>query len=73
MTMEWTPDRITIRLKNPISEEGTDSMWIVNETAADLIPDVPHRMTVQLDTWEQQMGAPVQMEVDFVEVYKYCN
>ena len=43
------------------------------ETDEDLIPDNPHRMTVQLDAWEHQMGAPVRMEVDYVEVYKYCR
>lgn len=72
MTMEWTPDHITITREGP-GDAGDVDVWKVQETSADLIPDNPHRMTVQLDAWENQMGAPVQMEVDFVEVYKYCR
>ncbi len=66
MTMEWTPSRITI------TRDGGES-WTVNETGADLIPDVPHRFHIQLDAWAHSMSGRVTMEVDFAEVYKYCG
>lgn len=69
MTMEWTPNRITI------IREGTGSSdtWTVNETGADLIPDVNHHLAIQLDGWKHSIGGDVRMEVDFVEIYKYCG
>lgn len=72
MTMEWTPNRITITREGPGGSSYRD-VWTVNETGADLIPDVPHHMAIQLDAWKHSIGGPVRMEVDFVEVYKYCG
>ena len=71
MSMEWTPDRITITRQGPGST-SSDS-WTVNETSADLIPDVPHHLAIQLDGWKDTIGGTVRMEVDYVEVYKYCG
>ncbi len=72
MTMEWTPNRITIKREGPGGSAYTD-VWTVNETGADLIPDVSHHMTIQLDAWAHSIGDPVRMEVDYVEIYKYCG
>ncbi|MGH1488776.1 MAG: glycoside hydrolase family 16 protein [Acidimicrobiales bacterium] len=72
MTMEWTPSRITIKREGPGGSSYSD-VWVVNETSADLIPDVSHHMTIQLDAKAHSMGDPVRMEVDFVEIYKYCG
>ncbi|MEM7326346.1 MAG: glycoside hydrolase family 16 protein [Actinomycetota bacterium] len=72
MTMEWTPDRITIIREGPGNNSNYDA-WTVNETGADLIPDVNHRLAIQLDGWKHSIGGPVRMEVDFVEVYRYCG
>ncbi len=72
MTMEWTPDRITIIREGPGSNGNYDA-WTVNETGADLIPDVNHHLTLQLDGWKHSIGGDVRMEVDFVEVHKYCG
>ncbi len=66
MTMEWTPDRITI------TRDGGET-WTVDETGADLIPDVPHRFHIQLDAWQHSISGYVTMEVDFAEVYRYCG
>lgn len=71
MSMEWTPSRITITRQGPGSS-SSDS-WTVNETGADLIPDVPHHLAIQLDGWKHSMSSTVRMEVDYVEVYKYCG
>jgi hypothetical protein len=72
MTMEWTPDRITITREGPGRDGNWDS-WTVNETGADLIPDNPHKLAIQLDAWQHSMPGTVRMEVDWVEVYKYCG
>jgi hypothetical protein len=66
MTMEWTPDRITV------TRDGGET-WTVNETGADLIPDVPHRFHMQLDAFQPSISSQVTMQVDFAEVYRYCG
>ncbi|MEL6981226.1 MAG: glycoside hydrolase family 16 protein [Actinomycetota bacterium] len=66
MTMEWTPSRITV------TRDGGES-WTVNETGADLIPDVPHRFHMQLDAFQSSISSQVTMQVDFAEVYRYCG
>lgn len=65
MTMEWTPTRITV-------SRGGET-WTVNETSADLIPDAPHRLHIQLDAFKSSISGPVVMEVDYVEVHRYCG
>lgn len=72
MTMEWTPDRITIIREGPGGATYRD-VWTVNETSADLIPDVAHHLSIQLDAWKHSIAGPVRMEVDYVEIYKYCG
>lgn len=71
MTMEWTPSRITIIREGQGS--SSYSRHDIPETSADLIPDVPHRLHIQLDAWNHSVSAPVRMEVDWVEVYRYCS
>ena len=66
ITMEWTPSRLSI------SRDGGET-WTVNETSADLIPDVPHRFHIQLDAFKQSISGRVTMEVDYAEVYRYCG
>lgn len=72
MTMEWRPDGITIIREGP-GYAGDYERWFQPETDEDWIPDVPHHITIQLDAWKNYISAPVRMEVDFVEVYKYCG
>lgn len=66
MTMEWTPDRISV------TRDGGET-WTVNETGADLIPDVPHRFHIQLDAFQSSISSRVTMQIDFAEVYRYCG
>ena len=66
ITMEWTPSRISI------TRDGGET-WTVNETSADLVPDVPHRFHIQLDAFKQSISGRVTMEVDYAEVYRYCG
>ncbi len=61
MAMEWTADRISM---------FRDGAFIGEITADEVIPDVPHHMTVQLDAWADEMGDPVRMYVDWVRVYQ---
>jgi hypothetical protein len=72
MSMEWTPDRITITREGPGGGSWSDS-WTVDETSADLIPDVAHQFHIQLDATKSAISAPVTMEVDYAGVYKYCG
>lgn len=72
MTMEWTPEGITIIREGPGGANAVDR-WTLAETSEDLIPDVPHHVTIQLDAWKQSMSSVVRMEVDYIEVYKYCG
>jgi hypothetical protein len=67
--MEWTPDRITISRNG----SGSSDSWTVNETSADLIPDVAHRLHLQLDARESSMSGSVRMQIDFAEVWDYCG
>ncbi len=64
MTMEWTPDRITIR------RDGELAGVVANRAA---IPRVPHELTIQLDAWAPTMGDPVQLQVDWVRVYRWVE
>lgn len=72
MTMEWTPDRITIVREGPGGVEPIER-FVLAETDADLIPDVDHRLAIQLDAWKHEIAAPVTMVVDWVEVHRYCG
>ncbi len=72
MTMEWTPNKMTITREGPGGSQYTES-HVIDENSDDLIPDNPHYLTIQLDAWKHSMSSPVRMEVDWVEVYKYCG
>lgn len=72
MTMEWTPDRITITRDGPGGAQPVERS-VLNETAEDLIPDVDHHLAIQLDAWKHSVAGPVMLEVDWVEVSKYCG
>ncbi len=71
MTMEWLPGRITITRQG--ESPGDRETVEVIETEADLIPDNPHHVAIQLDAWKQQMSTTVKMEVDYIEVHRYCG
>ena len=71
MTMEWTPDRITVT-REGAGDKSFDS-WTVNETSANLIPDNRHHLAIQLDAWKHSVSGQVKMQVDYAEVYKYCG
>lgn len=66
VTMEWTPSRVSVSVQGL----GTQT---VTETGADLVPDNPHIFTVQFDAFKQQIGQNLAMQVDWVEIYKYCG
>lgn len=60
MAMEWSADRLAI-YRNGSHVGGFDD--------PEVIPDVPHHLTIQLDAWADEMGEPVEMEVDWVRVH----
>lgn len=72
MTMEWKPDQMTITREGPGGSQFTET-FVIDENSDDLIPDNPHKLTIQLDAWKHSLSDPVRMEVDWVEVYKYCG
>ncbi len=72
MTMEWTPDKISVTRSGPGGSVTTETQTL-NETSADLIPDNPHRLSFQLDAYKNTVSQAVTMEVDWVEVHKYCG
>ncbi len=72
MTMEWTPDRISITREGPSNNQFSETSVLL-ETAEDLIPDVSHNLAIQLDAWRHSVAGPVRLEVDWVEVAKYCG
>jgi hypothetical protein len=72
MTMEWRPNGITIVREGP-GYAGPIETWHQPETPDNWIPDVPHHITVQLDAWKDSMSTEVRMEVDFVEIHRYCG
>ncbi len=72
MTMEWTPNKLTITREGPGGAQFTET-HVVNENSDDLIPDNPHFLAIQLDARAPSMSTPVRMEVDWAEVYKYCG
>ena len=62
MAMEWTEDRIALY---------RDGRQVGEINDPDVIPDVAHHLTIQLDAWADRMGDPVQMEVDWVRVHRF--
>ncbi len=72
MTMEWTPDRISITREGPGGNQPSET-FVLNETADDLIPDTSHGLAIQLDAWKHSVAGPVRLEVDWVEVHRYCG
>ncbi|MFV0407946.1 MAG: hypothetical protein ACK5LN_14185 [Propioniciclava sp.] len=69
MTMEWTPAGIRIVREGP---DGAQEETFVSERSDDdVIPDVAHRLTVQLDAWKNSSPGTVRMEVDYIEIYDY--
>ena len=60
MAMEWTADRLAILRNGEVVGEFDDP---------EVIPDVPHHLTIQLDAWAEEMGEPVELEVDWVRVH----
>ncbi len=64
MVMEWTPNWIRIYRDGQL-------IRLLEETGEDLIPDVPHRLAIQLDAWRHQISSPVWMQVDYVKVWSF--
>lgn len=72
MTMEWTPNRISITRQGPGGNQDSET-FVLQETAEDLIPDVAHHPAIQLDAWKHSVAGPIRLEVDWVEVHRYCG
>jgi Glycosyl hydrolases family 16 len=64
MVMEWMPDKLVIW------RDGQVVTTIV-ETSADLIPDNPQHLSIQLDAWKQTIPSPVWLQVDYVKIWSY--
>jgi len=65
MAMEWRPGQMNIYRDGSLVKQ-------INETSADLIPDVAHFATIQLDAWKHSLPNPVSMQVDYIKVYSAC-
>ena len=61
MGMEWTADHIAFY---------RDGAPVGTVTDVHAIPQVSHHVSIQLDAYQQAMGAPVHMYVDWVRVYQ---
>ena len=59
--MEWTPSTIKIYRDGALA-------WTVSDAAA--IPDVAHHLSIQLDAFKASMSGKVQLQVDWVKIYK---
>lgn len=64
MAMEWAPDKLVLY------RDGV-AVKTINETGADLIPDNPHFMAIQLDAWKSSVPSPVWMQLDYVKIWSY--
>lgn len=62
--MEWTSKSIKIYRDNAL-------VWTITDEKA--IPDVPHCLCVQLDSWKSTMTGVVRMYVDWVKVYSIAE
>jgi beta-glucanase (GH16 family) len=65
MAMEWGPSQMKIYRDGALVKT-------ITESPADLIPDVPHFATIQLDAWKNSLPAAVSMQVDYIKVYSAC-
>lgn len=65
MAMEWRPGQMNIYRDGSLVKQ-------INETSADLIPDVAHFATIQFDAWHDSLPNPVSMQVDYIKVYSAC-
>lgn len=64
MAMEWGPGKLVLY------RDGQAVKTIV-ESSADLIPDNPHFLAIQLDAWKASVPTAVWMQVDYVKVWSY--
>ena len=64
MVMEWAPDKLVLY------RDG-QAVKTIGETSADLIPDNPHFMAIQLDAWKTSVPSSVWMQVDYLKVWTY--
>ncbi|MDH3683320.1 MAG: glycoside hydrolase family 16 protein [Acidimicrobiia bacterium] len=64
MAMEWTPSWIKLYRDGSLVKT-------IDETAADLIPDNPHYLAVQLDATSDTVAANITMQIDYVKVWSY--
>jgi beta-glucanase (GH16 family) len=65
MAAEWGPSEMKIYRDGVLVKT-------IAETSANLIPDVPHFVAIQLDAWQDTMGGPVSMQVDYLKVFSAC-
>ncbi len=65
MVMEWRPGQMNIYRDGSLIKQ-------IDETSSDLIPDVAHFATIQLDAWHDSVLNPVSMQVDYIKVYSAC-
>ena len=72
ITMDWTPDGIIIERQGPGDDAEVEG-WILDETAADLVPDAEHQLSIRLDPWKAAVDGTVRLEVDRVEIHRWCD
>lgn len=73
LSMDWTPEYLEISWVDPSSGKVRGKR--LTETARDLITDAEHFLAIQLDLFKGALtdGDEVKMEVDWVEVHRYCG
>lgn len=64
MVMEWAPNKLVLYRDGQVVK----TIW---ENGADLIPDNPHHMAIQLDAWDHSIPSSVWMQVDYVKIWSY--
>lgn len=64
IVMEWAPGHITIYRDGAV-------IRTIDETSADLIPDVAHMLSIQFDAWQNSILSTIVMQVDYMKVSSY--
>lgn len=65
VALEWTPSQMRLYRDGVL-------VRTIDETSADLIPDVKHFLAIQLDPWQDSLPEPVWMQVDYAKVESPC-
>ena len=61
IAMEWEEEHIKVYINEKLQ-------WTLTDKNA--IPQVPHRLCIQLDAFKKQMVDPVRMQMDWVKIYQ---